>query len=723
MMGKIEVLDLHVANLIAAGEVVERPASCVKELLENALDAEATEITVEIKRGGVAFLRVADNGCGIAKEDLPVAIKRHATSKIRTAADLDGIMTLGFRGEALAAISSVSMLRIMTKRAEDRYGSLMVAEYGKVSDIAEIGCKNGTTVIVENLFANTPARRKFLKRDASEALAVTGMVEKIAISRPDIAFKMIVDGVVKFATPGDNRLYSAIYATLGKDFAERLIKVRSLTDGIEVIGYISRPESVRGNRGGQNFFVNGRYVRSKTATAALEQGFDSYCETGKFPFCVLFINVHPTFVDVNVHPTKLEVKFSNERTLFDAVYCAVRNTLSDPATTGGTLLEPARVTPSERGLYNAFVPIEDRLENTPTKNVSAEKLLDEPSISDLLPKNTEKAVDRKEEPPKEVPTAEKPNTAPVSKTPTDKPQPVDPFSAEKKAEDFDKKEEAPKETAKDKAVDSLSFLASLTGITYGETNAPTEEATALPLDPTPKIDPTTPTDPTPPSVGSEQAIFDALKNADLPPNEVEVEEKTKETPAYRIIGVAFHAYIMVEVDDVTLINDKHAAHERILFERMKKNRETSRKGLGNQMLLIPLEITLSAEERGAATDFAEELGATGFDFTLSDSGAILTGVPVGLSVEESSEMFTVLCEQLSTGAGNVAVTEKMFYEKALYQASCKAAMKAGIIDTPENIKWLVETVLENPDIRYCPHGRPIAFELSRRDMEKFFKRT
>ncbi|MBQ4120547.1 MAG: DNA mismatch repair endonuclease MutL [Clostridia bacterium] len=657
-MAKIEVLDFHVANLIAAGEVVERPASCVKELLENALDAGATEITVEIKRGGISFLRVSDNGCGMAREDLPVAIKRHATSKIRVAADLDGIMTLGFRGEALAAIASVSLLRIMTKREGDRYGSLLVSEYGKVSEVAEVGCKNGTTVIVENLFANQPARRKFLKRDASEALAVSSIVEKLAISRPDIAFKLIVDGNMKIATPGDKRLISAVYAALGKEFAERLVKVRNITDGIEVVGYISRPESVRANRGGQNFFINGRYVRSKTATAALEQAFDSYCETGKFPFCVLFISVHPTFVDVNVHPTKLEVKFSNERAVFDAVYCAVRNTLSDSRETGEPILEPRRVTPSERGLYNAFVPIEDRLADTPTKEIPPQKVFDEPTISDLLPPE--------------------PVMKPTVNEPKAEPKPIEkPIEQEIKPEKQD-------------------FFSTLSSITA--------DATAFDVNP------------------KQEASAPVQEETLLPKVEVK-EEPAVAKPLYRIIGEAFHAYIMVEVGDVTLILDKHAAHERILFEKMKRNREKSRESLATQMLLVPLTLSLTPEERAALSEFEEDIVKTGFVFEKHDEGALVSGIPAGLSESEALDMLTKLCEQLAEGTGNVAVTTSVVYEKALYQASCKAAMKAGLIDTPENIKWLVETVLENPDIRYCPHGRPIAFELSRRDMEKFFKRT
>ncbi len=717
-MGIINQLDFQVANLIAAGEVVERPASCVKELLENSLDAGATEITVEIKRGGISFLRVADNGCGMAKEDLPISIKRHATSKIKTAADLDGIATLGFRGEALAAIASVSHLRIMTKRKADRYGSLLVAEYGKVTDILEAGSKNGTTVIVENLFSNVPARRKFLKRDASEALAVSGVVEKLAVSRPDIAFKLIVDGNLKFATPGDNRLLSAVYAAFGKDFAEKLVKVQGETEGIRVIGYVCRPESVRSNRTGQNFFINGRYVRSKTATAALEQAFDSYCEVGKFPFCTLFIEVHPTFVDLNVHPTKLEVKFSNERAVFDAVYCAVRNTLTDRSEKGEPLLEPRRVTPTERGLYNAFVPIEDRLENTPTAPLTRQTALDEPSLSDLLPPDTgfgKQAGNRNANP---LPAKPAEAAAPPAAEETVK---IDAFPPSSEPEKGEKKvDRLPP------AGDFLADLAQLTADAALEEQLGCDEKPASAARPT--LAERIPAEAVPPvrdslPTAGEQALSRQEQPAVTPDTSSQPENTESALPPYRIIGVAFQAYIMVEYGDVTLILDKHAAHERILFEKMKKNRAQSREKAATQLLLIPLTLPFSPEERAALAEYEEELIQNGFQYTLTETGAILTGTPAGFSADETADMLALLAERLAEGTGSVEVSRSIFYEKALYQASCKAAMKAGIPDTPENIKWLVEEVLKNPAIRYCPHGRPIAFELSRRDMEKFFKRT
>ncbi len=326
-MGKINVLGFEIANLIAAGEVVDRPASVVKELLENAIDAGATEIVCEIRAGGVSMIRVSDNGCGMSPEDLPVAIRRHATSKIHSADDLTSISTLGFRGEALAAIAAVSELKIISKTKDAATGTLLSASGGNITEITDVGCADGTTVLVENLFASVPARRKFLKRDATEAAAVSAMVEKVAMSRPDIAVTLTIDGADKFSTPGDGNLQNALYALLGRDFATRLLAVKGESGGIAVSGFVGRSDNARGNRNAQNVFINARYVRSKTVTAALERAFNSYMAPEKFPVAVLFLTCDPRVVDVNVHPAKLEVRFSNEQAVFEAVYYAVRAAL------------------------------------------------------------------------------------------------------------------------------------------------------------------------------------------------------------------------------------------------------------------------------------------------------------------------------------------------------------------------------------------------------------
>ena len=365
-MGNIQVLSFEVANLIAAGEVVDRPASAIKEMMENAIDAGARHITVEIQSGGVSLMRVTDDGCGMSAEDLPMAIRRHATSKIRDAADLDGIITLGFRGEALAAISSVSDMRIMSKRREDDVGSMLEVRGGTLLGVSEFGCGNGTTVIVEHLFANVPARRKFLKRDATEAMAVGANVERVALSHPEIAVRFISDGVLKLDTAGDGQLKSAVYAVYGRDFAARLIPLAGEFEGVEISGFIGRSDNVRANRNGQSFFINHRYVKSRTAQAALEQAFVSYLPAEKYPVCVMNIGLNPARVDVNVHPAKLEVKFSNEKPVFEAIYYTVRQALEQD--TGRPALKtealkPTFAKPSVR-LSDATAPIETERQET-----------------------------------------------------------------------------------------------------------------------------------------------------------------------------------------------------------------------------------------------------------------------------------------------------------------------------------------------------------------------
>lgn len=365
-MGNIQVLSFEVANLIAAGEVVDRPASAIKEMMENAIDAGARHITVEIQSGGVSLMRVTDDGCGMSAEDLPMAIRRHATSKIRDAADLDGIITLGFRGEALAAISSVSDMRIMSKRREDDVGSMLEVQGGTLLGVSEFGCGNGTTVIVEHLFANVPARRKFLKRDATEAMAVGANVERVALSHPEIAVRFISDGVLKLDTAGDGQLKSAVYAVYGRDFAARLIPLAGEFEGVEISGFIGRSDNVRANRNGQSFFINHRYVKSRTAQAALEQAFVSYLPAEKYPVCVMNIGLNPARVDVNVHPAKLEVKFSNEKPVFEAIYYTVRQALEQD--TGRPAfkteaLKPTFAKPSVR-LSDATAPIETERQET-----------------------------------------------------------------------------------------------------------------------------------------------------------------------------------------------------------------------------------------------------------------------------------------------------------------------------------------------------------------------
>lgn len=663
-MGKINVLDTQIANLIAAGEVVERPASAVKELLENAIDAGAGKITLEIKNGGISLIRVTDDGCGMTKDDALVCVKRHATSKISCAADLDGIATLGFRGEALAAISSVSKMRIMTRTKNSPTGIIIEFNAGKPVSVEEAGCPEGTSVIVEELFANVPARRKFLKRDAAETAAVAAVAEKIALSRPDISLRFIADGNLRFLTAGDGKLADVIYAVLGRDFAKKLAPVHDMTEGVSVSGFIGTPENCRGNRNYENFFINGRYVRCKTACAALEQAFSSYIPSDKYPACVICLEINPAFVDVNVHPQKMEVKFSNERPVFNAVYCAVRNTLMNridrPRLADS---EPTRLSGDSYRLYNDIISVK-----TDTDEEAARIADERERLSAKYEQITVRAEAKEPVPHYEPP-------ADVPKMSADIPETFQAVSGQ----------------------------------------------------------PPTSPDITVPQINDNQPPVGTLTDADLlrenvpdispaPVTQPESEPEPPAVPWYRIAGVIFNTYVFVELEDRMLIIDKHAAHERIIFEKLRQNMKSG--DPASQLLLLPVELTLTPEELAAAEEYRDELYRIGYTFSCADDGktALIIAYPSALDTAQAKDMFTVLAAQLADGTGDVGTSRERTYEKALYQASCKAAVKGGREDLPENIRWIAEQVLTRSEIRYCPHGRPVAFEMTKSQFEKRFER-
>lgn len=648
-MGIINTLDFKVANLIAAGEVVDRPASAVKELLENAIDAGAKNITVELKRGGVAFIRITDDGCGMREEDVPVCIKRHATSKIRYATDLDGIATLGFRGEALAAIAAVSKLRIMTKPHGEEMGTVLEAVGGENVTVTRAGAQAGTTVIIEELFANVPARRKFLKRDVSEGMACCAVVEKIALSHPEISFRLITDGQMRYMTDGKGDLYAAIYAVLGREFAAKLIRVETLLDGISVYGFIGQPDNVRANRNFQNYFINGRYVKSRTCMSATEQAYESFIPGEKFPCCVLNIKIHPAFVDVNVHPTKLEVKFSDDKKIFDAVYCAVRNALENSVRRPQMKIEPGSVSYDDIRLKNAFVPIYDRAETLLSQKPEQQIFFEEEGEKTPEPSTKVRIVESE---PEQTAAQEE-----VPFTMTEEPEaPVKSAEVEVISEETeDIPEEEPKLTV---------------------THTPTPERRTV--------------------------------------------EESK-IPYYKIIGEAFNSYVMVELKDKMLMIDKHAAHERIIFENMKRNMQKGE--TAQQMLMFPINIMLTPEEYGAVCEHEAEIKAIGFEYTAEGYTLSVVGIPAQLDEPSAKELLEVLAKQLVLGTGDVSVTENSYMERALYQASCKAAVKAGRIEDEGHIKWICDSLLALPDIKFCPHGRPVAIELTKKEMERSFKRT
>ncbi len=712
-MGIINVLDPQVANLIAAGEVVDRPASVVKELLENAIDAGATSVTVEIKHGGTTFIRVCDNGCGMSRDDVPVCLRRHATSKIKEEGDLDRIMTLGFRGEALAAISAVSTVRILTKQRSAAMGTQLTCVGGEIREITESGCREGTTIIVEELFANVPARRKFLKKDSSEALAVAAVVEKIALSRPDLSIKFISDNNERFNTAGDGDLRSCIYAVLGREFAMKMLDIHGMTGGIEVVGFIGSPDNIRANRNYQNFFINGRYVKSRTAMAAIEQAFNSYIPSDKFPVCVLEIKIHPALVDVNVHPSKLEVKFSNEQLVFDAVYSAVRSKLESSLKRPVLDLKTKVEARKESRVISAFVPIKNSPTDTPLKGEQ---------VSFTTPKNEESAVSDRhlysqhEEQPPHLRFA-KTEPEDISSAPL-------PFSLDTSSNSDIPSGDIPPE----------SYLPLIQKVDISEPIKKAEAPSADTEVSVPKLKPSDPKAVTPEKAteydeGFEFSIPSQPKRSEPTVTEYSVssiprgsaESEPESVPEYKIFGEAFNSYILVETDGVLLMIDKHAAHERILFEDMKKNISS---GADSQILLLPLTLRLSPEESAALIQYADDIRATGFDFVFDDGSrdVCITAIPTGLSNDEAETFFVTVTGQLASGTGSLAVTRSQFYEQALYQASCKAAIKAGRVYDSAHIEWICRQVLSNPAIRFCPHGRPVAFELSQSDIEHRFKR-
>ena len=649
-MSRINVLDFEIANLIAAGEVVERPSSVMKELIENSIDAGATSIVAEIKKGGVSLIRVSDNGVGIEKEDLPVALKRHATSKIRTKDDLASISTLGFRGEALAAISSVSEVTIITKTKSSDTAYMLTSEAGRVLDVSEVGAADGTTVVVENLFYNVPARRKFLKKDATEAMNVAALVEKVALSHPEISVQLLIDGEQRFKTPGDGSLTNTVYSVFGKDFAAKLIETDGTANGIRVFGLIGRSDNVKRNRNAENVFINGRYVKSLTAQAAIEKAYTSYIAPECFPACVLFIEMNPTLVDVNVHPAKLEVKFADEKSVFEAVYYTVKRALEEHEYRPEMELGARK----KQNPLSVFAPIESVEPKAQVRmNVDRVPMSDYKSQrnSDSLKAQHSHAWDR-----------------PIKVA---SPKPFDP----------------PTRTPKS----SLELLERYRAA------APREPDANIPE----------------PLVESATPIV----------NRTEEKPKAEETELkpYRIAGEVFDCYVLVEIENYLLVIDKHAAHERIIFEDLKR-KCLDGGGALSQTLLLPITVILSPEALSAVSEFADEVKAAGFDFTVNVGACDITAIPDGVSAFDAEGLFVEMADELLSGRGNPALTNAIRREKALYQVACKAAIKGGRYYNDEIIKWLVEKVLTLPDITVCPHGRPIAYKLTKTELDKQFDR-
>ena len=649
-MPKINLLPQHISELIAAGEVVERPASVIKELVENSIDAGSTRITVEIQRGGVLYMRITDNGCGISHGDVPLAFMRHATSKISTDKDLDSISTLGFRGEALAATASVSKIEMFTKIKDNDLGSHYTIEGGNEVSYEETGCPDGTTIIVRDLFFNTPARMKFLKKDVSEGNAVSAVIERLAISHPEISFKLIREGKQTLSTTGDGKLESAIYSVLGREFSKSLIPVKTENNGILVNGFICKPVFCRQSRAGQYVFLNSRLVHSGTVTAAVEQAYKNSAMVGKFPAFVINIEVPFDTVDVNVHPAKTEIRFSDERKIFDSVYYAVKNALSQ----GDSRPNVQFKTPTKAVLPNFNTKNEEFTQNKIDLSTTIRK-----KVENTTPNSTKQVFENKSF-----------NRLSDNNVPA--------FYRENSENKTEIKAEEPTEkTIKNNNFDAKIHKKYTTDIDI---------------------------------VGVEE-VKDDLKNV---PKEAFNQEITNEELPVKLIGEAFQTYIIAECENSVFLIDKHAAHERIIFNKLKKEETVQ-----IQQLLTPVTVRLSEIECDALISNTALLLKSGFEVEdFGNSSVIVRGVPSTLLKEDITLIITEVAEALLVK--NVVEVEAL--DKLYHTVACKAAIKAGYNTSNIELLDLAKKVLNDKDVMYCPHGRPIAYEIKKSDLEKQFGR-
>ena len=668
-MPKIVQLSRHVADLIAAGEVVERPASVVKELVENAIDAGATRVTVEIQNGGMTLIRILDNGCGMAPEDARTAFLRHATSKIRNKDDLAAISTLGFRGEALAAISAVSRIDLLTKAA-DTPGVSLHLEAGQITQESPAGCPEGTTILVRALFYNTPARMKFMKSDQAEASAVFLAVQQQALAHPEIAFRFLKDGQEQLSTAGSGDRMAAIYTVFGREIANNMIEVKGSWEQFTVRGFVTKPTCTRGNRSYQYFFVNSRFIKSRMLSAALEEAYKNQLMVGRFPVCVLEIDLPVQAVDVNVHPAKTEVKFLSERGAFDAVHYAVLSALNKAPGRTAVQLPKSR---------------QDQIAGSVSSNIPASK-------KDFFQAKTAEEFRR---------TASAAEENPFEKPVRPAAKPVSVF------------------------VDEPSFLSAALSSPVQVPERTVKAPEAVPV--IPKAEPVAPAPMEAPApltpVPEEEHIPLGRKAASAP---------TKLTPApepesqqvlsipevpFRVIGETMDTYILVEQGESLLLIDKHAAHERVLFEKLKSEEHP----VMPQLLLQPVPVQLTKPEAQAVLENLPLLQSLGFDVSeFADLQLVLRQIPSDLTEEDACATLEAFAEDLLTGK---RPSQADLRDNLLHTMACKAAIKAGWHTQPREREALVREVLSRDDIKYCPHGRPVCIELTKKELEKQFKRT
>lgn len=726
-MAKIHVLDKHTAELIAAGEVVERPASVAKELLENAIDAGSAKIELQIQKGGIALIQVSDDGCGIEAESIATAFIRHATSKIQSQTDLEHIATLGFRGEALASISSVARVEVLTCTEQDEFACNYYTEGGQ-----EVGMKPGarpvgTTITVRDLFYNTPARMKFLKKDSSEGTYVTETATRLALSHPEISFRYMREGKVQFHTPGDGTLRSAVYAVLGRQFAKDLLEVQPDDRGpYRVSGLITPPGASRASRSMQYFYINGRFVKNRTMMAALENAYKGTVMQGKFPGCVLMLEMPAELVDVNVHPAKTEVRFAHEHDVFEAVYRAVKIALTAPGSGENQFSfekTKSKVIPQETTVkQNTFTQEKEKADNEELRRTGLSAFpaadLSKPAgtvssiyggtISDVKAN----AITRKS-------TVMHSTAEPYTVRPTD-PQPPK-MRADARPQGFNR----PREDVLDILVEEPEQLAQVQPAEQGKRELPGVVDSSMPENQCEQtvaqgmID--TVKDATEVQSGGSEEAAECVE--DIAPNKTDsiqpmqlAMEKEPEIEPLQYIGEAFKTYIITQRGHELCLIDKHAAHERILYERLAKDYGH----VSSQMLLAPVTISLSAEEKIAVMQNLQLLmdaGVEAEDF--GGNTVVVRAVPADVEIEDVEDLVVELAAKLARGSKD-AYSEQT--EWVLHSIACRAAIKAGDHTAPQQLMHLAEDILAGKVPPFCPHGRPVVLKLTQKELEKQFGR-
>ncbi|MEE1219371.1 MAG: DNA mismatch repair endonuclease MutL [Ruminococcus sp.] len=721
-MGVINVLDKHMAELIAAGEVVERPASVIKELVENSIDAGAKNITVEIKNGGTTFMRVADDGCGIYRDDIKKAFLRHATSKVKVQDDLDCISTLGFRGEALASICAVSRLQLITRNENEQIGTCYQIEGGEEKSFDDAGCPIGTTFVIRDLFYNIPARAKFLKKDVSEGNAVSNIIDKVALSHPEISFTYIKDGKQALRTYGDGKLLSAIYSVFGRDFANGLIPVDYKLDAISVKGYICKPENARPNRNMQNFFINGRYIKTRTGMAAIEEAFKGSIMVGKFPSCVLQLDLPYEIIDVNVHPAKIEVRFINERPVFDTIYHAVKSSLMEHDGRKNAVFNQNAPHISEKRVFNPFKNAQAIL-NKPKEiqqpQISQPQTKDVPKQQDVSSQTKNKTTDEFN------PFSDIDFKPQIKENKLISKQNIDNIKVTESVNPFDifSKQAIKKNTEKPSQPliiePDIKQKSSNQQESFIGESVKTEEIIKTENDVSNNFSDV--------NINMEPEIPQLIEKAESKKSEPlifksdEVQEPVliKQNEVHlKYIGEAFNTYIIAEKNSKEIIFiDKHAAHERMIYEKLKAENA----GSFSQLLLQPVMVTLGKNEYDAVINNLEMFKKCAFDVEdFGDGSVLVRSAPQYLDAADVSDCIEEMSEYIASGKKDI-YTEKMdwFY----HNVACRSAIKAGNKSTPQELIDIVKKLEDDPQLKYCPHGRPICIVMTKYEIEKQFGRV